>query len=161
MSQVRGLSPAPSIDSYSRVRYKSYMSERKVCKKCNKRKALSKFRTQVKNGKEYIRHECRECESKYMMEKKAEVYEEVYAFTHEHGCEECGENDVRLLHFDHLDRKKKHHSVSQLLNARSPDRKKVWKEIDKCRILCANCHALHTAEQMNYYSHYFMEKKDD
>ena len=64
------------------------------------------------------------------------------------GCELCGYNKhAAALHFDHLDTTTKSFNISQ-------DVKKKWtdieEEISKCRVLCANCHSVHTYEQDHY-----------
>lgn len=53
-----------------------------------------------------------------------------------HPCIDCGETDVRVLHFDHV-RGKKIRSVSYLAHKDSP---RLAAEIAKCDIRCANCH---------------------
>ena len=60
----------------------------------------------------------------------------------EAGCEHCGYNDhACALQFDHRDPSQKLFNVAR-------GRDYPWKvflaEIDKCRVLCANCHAIHT-----------------
>lgn len=70
------------------------------------------------------------------------------------GCEICGIKDPRVLEFDHIDPSKKKATVSILLSQGftwGSDR--VRKEVKKCRILCSNCHRLHTVEQQGYYGH--------
>ena len=70
------------------------------------------------------------------------------------GCETCGERDPRVLEFDHISPQSKGHTVADLISsgyAWSSERLRA--EIRKCRILCANCHRIHTAKQQNYYSH--------
>lgn len=70
------------------------------------------------------------------------------------GCEECGCKDPRVLEFDHLEPKKKHAPISLLLSqGYTWGSEKVRKEVRKCRVLCANCHKLHTIEQQGYYAH--------
>ncbi len=54
-------------------------------------------------------------------------------------CSKCGENDPRCLDFHHLDRAQKDVEVAQLVTeGYSIDR--IMREIEKCVILCANCH---------------------
>ena len=60
----------------------------------------------------------------------------------ENGCEICGYNEHSCaLQFDHIDPSEKLFDVSR-------GRDYPWKvflaEIAKCRVLCANCHAVHT-----------------
>ena len=63
-------------------------------------------------------------------------------------CENCGENHPATLDFHHPDPNKKDMAVSKMIAA-----KKKWedieKEINKCMVLCANCHRkLHYTEQV-------------
>lgn len=66
-------------------------------------------------------------------------------------CEMCGWFDLNHLYcldFDHLKPDEKIANVSQLANDRRADNI-ILNEIAKCRLLCANCHRLHTLEQFN------------
>lgn len=66
-------------------------------------------------------------------------------------CEECGENHPACLDFDHIDPTTKvGKGVGSLV--RTNVWNKVKEEIDKCRVLCANCHRKRTAEQFDWYS---------
>lgn len=54
-------------------------------------------------------------------------------------CEKCGyDSCIEALEFHHLDPSCKDFSISQKGYTRSWER--VTKELDKCLILCANCH---------------------
>jgi len=58
------------------------------------------------------------------------------------GCELCQYKDnVLALHWDHINPQDKTNNVTTFLNA---SLKNLFKELRKCRILCANCHAIHT-----------------
>jgi hypothetical protein len=68
------------------------------------------------------------------------------------GCQECGWydiNNLQVLHFDHIDSADKEHNISRLV---STGRKLelIQAEINKCRILCGNCHIKRTLRQFNY-----------
>ena len=54
-------------------------------------------------------------------------------------CADCGESDIRVLEFDHLADKTK--GVSEL---RTHSLKRIQEEIDKCEVVCANCHRKRT-----------------
>jgi len=72
----------------------------------------------------------------------------------EKGCAVCGERDPRVLEFDHIDPATKTTTIAQLISrGYSWASEQLRQEIRKCRILCANCHRVHTAEQQDYYSH--------
>ena len=53
-------------------------------------------------------------------------------------CERCGEREPFCLEFHHKDPSQKDFDVSTAVRRFS--RKRLMEEIDKCLILCANCH---------------------
>lgn len=65
-------------------------------------------------------------------------------------CVLCGENDVRVLEFDHLDPANKAYDISRVSRL-GYSWERTLLEINKCRILCANCHKKHTAQQFKWY----------
>ncbi len=58
-------------------------------------------------------------------------------------CGMCGIEDKRVLQFHHVDPSKKFRNVSEMTGF---PLKKVQKEIAKCIVLCANCHAITECE---------------
>ena len=69
------------------------------------------------------------------------------------GCEICGYNEhPHALQFDHIDPKEKKFSIGTF---RCCSRETLLKEIAKCRVLCANCHAVHTSKQRKSDVHTF------
>jgi hypothetical protein len=65
------------------------------------------------------------------------------------GCMDCGHTDWRVLEFDHRDPTTKTKGVAQLL-AQQTSHYKLWAEIDKCDVVCANCHRIRTAKHFNW-----------
>lgn len=65
------------------------------------------------------------------------------------GCEICGYNlNGVAMDFDHLDRAQKlFNPSSRYLNS---SLKKIFAEIRKCRILCANCHRIHSFDSKHH-----------
>jgi hypothetical protein len=60
-----------------------------------------------------------------------------------HPCLDCGEHDPVVLEFDHL--RDKLFSIGQELSRRSwPS---ILAEIEKCQVVCANCHRRRTARR--------------
>lgn len=57
-------------------------------------------------------------------------------------CVQCGESDIRCLEFDHIDPTTKFRKVCAIVENNTLEILKA--EIDKCRVLCRNCHRLHT-----------------
>ena len=66
----------------------------------------------------------------------------IRAFKLKAGCAICGYNEhACALEFDHIDPSQKLFNVSQ---GKSHSWSAFLAEIDKCRVLCANCHAVET-----------------
>lgn len=65
-------------------------------------------------------------------------------------CAICGEDDIRTLEFDHINPAKKSFSIARGIND-GYTWNRILNEIDKCRVLCSNCHKKHTATQQNWY----------
>jgi hypothetical protein len=57
------------------------------------------------------------------------------------GCQNCGVNDFRVLDFHHL--RDKEGSIS---SGRFWGLGRILKEIEKCSVLCSNCHRIETYE---------------
>lgn len=66
----------------------------------------------------------------------------------EHSCVDCKEDDPMVLEFDHLRDKKK--NIGQMcLDGNSW--KNIQEEIEKCEVVCKNCHAKRSAISQNHY----------
>lgn len=77
---------------------------------------------------------------------KAKVFVKNYLSTH--SCELCGENRIWVLDFHHKDRKDKENNINDMIKNRNSI-KTIQKEIDKCDVLCSNCHReLHYFEKL-------------
>ncbi len=62
------------------------------------------------------------------------------------GCAECGyKKHPAALHFNHIDPTKKAGNVSKMKTWES-----VKREMRKCEVLCANCHAIKTVSEKHY-----------
>ena len=68
--------------------------------------------------------------------------EEVNALKDTSYCQICKKSyPAPVMDYHHIDKNNKINAVSQLILS-SVSRKKVFDEIDKCILLCANCHRL-------------------
>ena len=65
-------------------------------------------------------------------------------------CLLCNESDIRTFELDHINPQTKSFSISQAVRLGYPV-PKVLLELEKCRVLCANCHKKITAEQAGWY----------
>lgn len=91
----------------------------------------------------------------YRQLRRERNYEFVNSYKLSVGCEglDCkweGNFTPQQLHFDHLVPADKEHSVSFLCK-NGNSLKQIKKEITKCQVLCANCHAEKTYEEGEYY----------
>jgi DNA-binding NarL/FixJ family response regulator len=57
------------------------------------------------------------------------------------GCTDCGETNHIVLDFDHLHNKK--YNISRMIHD-GFSWKAIAKEIEKCEVVCANCHRIRT-----------------
>lgn len=56
-------------------------------------------------------------------------------------CEICGyDKCIGVLQFHHIDPNEKDFDISKQYNNGQLDMEKFYKEVDKCLLLCANCH---------------------
>ena len=75
---------------------------------------------------------------KWTADAKTKKQAEYLAFKATLKCEICGESESACLDFHHKDPSEKDNIISQVAKTWSLERLK--KEIDKCMVLCANCH---------------------
>ena len=151
----------------------------KQCKKCQQVKILSDFYKDNRrpDGHE---SSCKKCHSKgskeqivarrkrmlnkihsdpeYKMQHRANQYKAAarqralnrdVAFNYEmsHPCITCGESDFRVLQFHHRDPMKKKFNIS---SSHGWSTELFQQELEKCDILCANCHwRLHYQDYRN------------
>jgi len=78
-------------------------------------------------------------------DKKKRFKEEWYAFKGTLKCTKCGFSHIAALDFHHEDPSKKEGNIHRFVS--NGQFKKVYEEIKKCIVLCANCHRIHHAEE--------------
>jgi peptide methionine sulfoxide reductase MsrB len=106
-----------------------------VCRICKKEKPIELFVTL--KGK--YQNTCRPCgviETRKRQEKHAERFRRIKS---ERGCLRCGENDPYCLDFHHKDPSQKKFILAK--RGSRPLTQEVLDEMEKCVVLCANCHA--------------------
>lgn len=76
-------------------------------------------------------------------------------------CRKINENikeELCAYHFDHIDEKNKSANISFLCK-QGYSISTIDEEINKCQLLCANCHMLRTIKQFNYYNYSKLNNK--
>ena len=63
-------------------------------------------------------------------------------------CMDCGKKYPHyVMDFDHRDKKKKLTSISLMIGVHRYSKTKILEEIDKCDLVCSNCHRIRTYSQ--------------
>lgn len=131
--------PAQPIENFA-IRNRGKGTRQYVCRVCQNA---------------YVRQHYRTYRAKYIdkarrrtIRQSAINNEFVIAYLRQHPCVDCGEIDIIVLEFDHLGEKLT--EVSELCTA-GYSLEAVKREIDKCEVVCANCHRRRTAKRAGWY----------
>lgn len=103
-------------------------SNYKRCYEKNKHKYIAK---QIERNKEKIKL----------------VKQYLWDYKVKYGCVDCNETDPVVMEFDHLQDK----SFTISNKAARYSLTKLKQELDKCEVVCANCHRRRTAKRGNWY----------
>ena len=110
--------------------------ENRICPKCGKLKNRSEF--YHRRGKDGASVYCKICTGEQTMERMREFKNKCVEYKGGE-CEKCGYNKCKgALEFHHIDRSKKDFTISHSRAYSFDD--KIKKELDKCILLCSNCH---------------------
>lgn len=83
----------------------------------------------------------------YSKNRRARILEWLNKIKETQGCENCGFNHPAALDFHHIDPSKKKECVATMVSSCLPN-ETILTEINKCILLCANCHrVLHWEER--------------
>ena len=109
------------------------------CGKCEIQKPRKEY---PNRGPKELRSNCIRCrrilrDAAHKRRKATENRSNILAYKRTHPCEHCAESDPVVLHFHHL--RDKLGTVS-MMAGRGIDWSRISSEIDKCIVLCANCH---------------------
>ena len=122
------------------------MGTEKQCKYCGKFFPEDSFGVAVsKSDRVYRRRKCRDC---YRITKQTLInryFDWINKQKEERGCKRCGIKDPRVLDFHHRDEKEKLFSVGGF--RRAVGFEQIQKEVQKCEVVCANCHRIVHDEQ--------------
>lgn len=112
----------------------SIIDGKRQCTSCENYKELEEF---YKNGKKYHTY-CKSCLTKITLTRQRKI--KILAIDYKGGqCQRCGYNKyVGALDFHHLNPLIKDDNWNNFKNRKFDSRFKL--ELDKCELLCANCH---------------------
>lgn len=135
--------------------------EEKLCTRCGVVKPAAEYHSN-KSRLDGLQSYCKECKGKmdqktYLGNKTAYVArnkksrqllkDEVNAIKAAAGCKYCSEKDFCCLEFHHTNSEDKEATISKFVQTAS--RRKVFKEIAKCDVVCSNCHRkLHAGRKL-------------
>ena len=122
-------------------KFKSLGVRHKTCREC-----MHGFNKKYFEGSAKEKHLQQVNERKQEARQVARDY--VYNYLLTHPCEECGESDVRVLEFHHVGNKDM--AVSYMVSA-GYSVERIQREIDACKVLCANCHRKITVEERGWF----------
>lgn len=128
----------------------------KICNKCGEEKCLDNFYGRNKVCKSCYLARCKNIYYPANKEKLIKGVQDniktrrdyVIDFLLANPCNVCGEPDPVVLVFDHLIPDDQTANISFLIT--SGTKEKLELEIEKCQVLCCNCHARRTAAQQNW-----------
>lgn len=142
----------------------------KHCNKCDTTKSLDQFHRRGDKHKAW----CKPCANAHNRERyekdparKALIrkhnkknrlnnQKKLFQYLSKSKCASCGETNILTLQFDHLNNKK--FEIGNQSNYLSW--KTLKKEIDKCQVLCANCHSIKTATTNNNWKLKWLAQSD-
>jgi hypothetical protein len=112
--------------------------EKKICSQCSEEKLITEF--YKKKGYKNPQSKCKSCFNKYCSERWVNKKIKYIEYTGSE-CNDCGlsypEEPYAIFDFHHRDPNEKEFDWSKM-RLRSDD--KIKEEIDKCDLLCSNCH---------------------
>lgn len=127
----------------------------KICNTCKEEKALTEFH-KSKDSKDGVQYSCKTCaidiaklhykENGSITKSTALASERrhskciklVNKIKKQYGCSFCGEQEPCCLDFHHKNPKEKHDNVSLYVSRKNLI--KIISEINKCIVVCSNCH---------------------
>lgn len=145
--EVRFLQAAPNINGVSVIKtckcgseYKVESKSQKKCRPCKQSydRAYHAKRTPENKDRKL----------KLQKDRMHKARQFIWDYFSSHECVMCGETDPIVLEFDHIDQTTKSGNISEMLCSSIEN---IQEEINKCRVLCANCHRRHTAAQLGWY----------
>lgn len=132
----------PQEESEFSFKNKAKNLKHKICNSCQREYKNKSYHKHYKENKEKFRTR--------NMAQKERNKKNFLEYLQDKCCIDCGEDDIIVLDFDHIDSNNKEFIISKFVTG-GYSWKRIEKEIAKCEIRCANCHRRRTAKQFGYY----------
>ena len=111
-----------------------------VCKECTAKRSSEWY---YKNRDHHIQNASANSRSY-----RAQAGEYIYQYLLTHPCVDCGEADPVVLEFHHVRDKK--YDISAIVG-QGYSLEKIMAEVEKCIVLCGNCHKRRTASERGWF----------
>jgi hypothetical protein len=111
-----------------------------VCKECTAKRSSEWY---YKNREHHIENASANSRSY-----RKQAGEFIYQYLLTHPCVDCGEKDPIVLEFHHTGDKED--DIASLVG-RGHSLEKIKVEIEKCEVLCGNCHKRRTAKERGWF----------
>lgn len=135
----------------NKEKYYKFLSEHHHCERCGCDLTIDNIAWKDKSRGFYY-NRCIDCDDTRKFEEKflplhpgkkhltqKEIKEDIIAAFKKSGCKKCGESRDYVLDAHHKKPDSKNHSISDMTR-NSCSIKELNEELDKCIVLCANCH---------------------
>ena len=111
----------------------------KKCLDCLENKSLSDYYSSVRKGKRKYQSYCKPCANRRRYANQRAIKFKMFEYLGGE-CKHCGVKEpLCIFDFHHLDPRGKDFTLNQ---KKSLSFEKVKSELDKCILLCANCHRI-------------------
>jgi hypothetical protein len=84
-------------------------------------------------------------------------FERLVSYLVDKGCVDCDISEPVVLQFDHLPEFEKKFDIGRAITGSTRGWDAILKEIAKCELVCANCHAKRTAQRSGWRKHQLSE----
>ena len=141
----------------------------KTCTRCEQEKNEDQFGFRKEKDRDVSKYReswCKQCKKEYVAEYNKEWYKRnreavlnkqkevrernlnyVCDYLVQHPCSDCGETDIVVLEFDHINGKKK--GIARLMPSASLAQ--IQEEIERCEVVCRNCHIRRESKRGNWF----------
>ena len=121
----------------------------KKCYMCGHTKPTTDF-YKASGRKDGLQTQCKECSMLYKKGKRDVIREKINQYKLQAGCVDCGyDKHPHALELDHLPDSEKFRAIGAMLS-QYYTWEAIQKEMEKCEVVCANCHRIRTATRSNW-----------